>query len=323
MPATNRSRGKRWVFTLNNYTNEEEAALAALFEGDDVQYGIYGRETGDSGTPHLQGYVAFNEQHTFNQAKTKLGNRVHLELSRGTPKEASDYCKKDGDYNEYGSLPTQTNSKKGKYELLVEWIQEINAANGPRPTDAEIAVKFPGLFGSNYRGVIKLIDTLHVKPTRQIGQPRDGWQRELEQQLDGQPDERSITFIVDGDGNSGKSWMARYMLKKEPMKTQLLRIGKRDDLAHSLDARKSIFIFDIPRGQLQYLQYNVLESIKDGYVFSPKYESVTKELDHNCHVVVMCNEAPDLTALTEDRYNVITVSEPRVHDFSHQNATLG
>ena len=312
MPATNRSRAKRWVFTLNNYTAGEEQALADLLESDHVTYGVYGRETGESGTPHLQGYVVFSDQKTFNQAKQLLGSRVHLEVSRGTPKEASDYCKKEGDYNEYGELPDVSNpgKKGGQWAELRDWILELNESGGSRPTDADLASRFPSLFGTHYRGVVKFIDALYVRPSRQIGSPRDGWQRELEQQLGGEPDERSVTFLVDGDGNSGKSWFAAYMMKKEPMKTQILRIGKRDDLAHSIDPRKSIFIFDIPRGQLQYLQYNVLESIKDGYVFSPKYESTLKEIEHNCHVVVMCNEKPDMSALTEDRYNIITISEP-------------
>ncbi len=305
-------KAKRWVFTLNNPTAGESQALADLLDSEHVDYAVVGRETGESGTPHLQGYCVFENRKRFNQAKQLLGTRVHLEISRGTPKEASDYCKKEGDFDEYGELPAATNpgKKGGQWAELRDWIKEINAANGPRPSNADVLERFPSLWGTHRRGVIEFIDTLHVKPSREIGQPRGGWQRELEQQLAGEPDERSVTFIVDGDGNSGKSWFSRYMMKKEPMKVQLLRIGKRDDLAHSIDARKSIFIFDIPRGQLQYLQYNVLESIKDGYVFSPKYESTLKEINHDCHVVVMTNEKPDMTALTEDRYNVVTVSEP-------------
>ena len=49
----NRSRG--WCFTLNNYNEEEEVRALALPE--EVSYGVVGKEVGESGTPHFQGYL--------------------------------------------------------------------------------------------------------------------------------------------------------------------------------------------------------------------------------------------------------------------------
>jgi len=65
------SRAKHWVFTLNNYTEEEVNALVSLGNsGIDCTYLIYGRETGDSGTPHLQGFISFPERTRFATAKS-------------------------------------------------------------------------------------------------------------------------------------------------------------------------------------------------------------------------------------------------------------
>ena len=88
-----------------------------------------------------------------------------------------------------------------------------------------------------------------------------------------------------------------------------LRVAKRDDIAHSIDENKRIFMFDIERASMEYLQYSILEQLKDGLVFSPKYDSRVKRIKSNAHVVVFCNEHPDPTKLSEDRYHVITPSE--------------
>jgi hypothetical protein len=69
-----------------------------------------------------------------------------------------------------------------------------------------------------------------------------------------------------------------------------------------VDESKRIFLFNIPRGQMEYLQYSVMEQLKDRMVFSPKYQSSTKLLRFVPHVVVFCNEAPDMEKMTADRY---------------------
>lgn len=94
------SSSRNWCFTLNNYTAEDEARLASL----SCKYIVYGREVGESGTPHLQGYVEFNKGRKFEKVKSLLGDSVHLEMRRGTSKEASDYCKKDGNFFEQGVI---------------------------------------------------------------------------------------------------------------------------------------------------------------------------------------------------------------------------
>lgn len=98
------SRAKHWCFTINNYDGHHESELRELGGRQGVQYLVFGRETGDSGTPHLQGYVCFESRRTLRQVR-QLVRGAHLEKAQGTPKQASDYCKKDGDHEEFGQLP--------------------------------------------------------------------------------------------------------------------------------------------------------------------------------------------------------------------------
>ena len=83
---------------------------------------------------------------------------------------------------------------------------------------------------------------------------------------------------MDPEGGKGKSWFAAYWFGKHSLETQLLSVGKRDDLAHAVDETKRYFFFDVPRGGMEYFQYSILEQLKNRVVFAPKYESTTKIL---------------------------------------------
>lgn len=97
------SRAKNWCFTLNNYNESDEERLSLLHEG--VEYLVYGREVGDSGTPHLQGYVVFASRKRLAQVKFLVGDSAHLEVAKGSPSSNREYCTKDGDFYEFGTLP--------------------------------------------------------------------------------------------------------------------------------------------------------------------------------------------------------------------------
>lgn len=100
------SRSRNFCFTLNNYTEDEIAVVKEW----DCKYLIFGKELGESNTPHLQGYVSFACQKTLSALK-KLSDRAHWEIARGTPKQASDYCAKDGDVFEKGTRPLSQQEK--------------------------------------------------------------------------------------------------------------------------------------------------------------------------------------------------------------------
>lgn len=297
-------KAKRWCFTLNNPTEGEKQLLADLLNSDHVSYGIVGREIGDSGTPHLQGYCIFDQEKRFNAAKRLLGDRVHLEVSKGTPKQASDYCKKDGDFDEYGECPAAGQGKRTDWERLKEWCEQRTS----QPSDYELFCAFPSLYG-RYKKSVREICTLCIRvDSREIGEPRQ-WQRDLEQQLDGEPDDRSVIFVVDKQGNEGKTWFVEYYNKKHPGSSQRIRSAKRDDMAFSLLPGRRVYFIDVPRGGMELFQYSICEMIKDRAVFSPKYETVMKEWEDKSHCVVMCNEYPDMNAMSHDRIKVIELNE--------------
>lgn len=83
---------RSWVYTLNNYTSEEIIKLESL----ECLRHLCGKEVGNNGTPHLQGYIRFKKPCRFSWWKNQFP-RIHVEIRRGTEGEAVAYCQKDGD----------------------------------------------------------------------------------------------------------------------------------------------------------------------------------------------------------------------------------
>jgi len=295
-------QGTRWVFTYNNYSEEDVARLTDIggnLDRHGLSYLVWGREVGESGTPHLQGYCIFLVRKRLGSLRSLIGPRGHYAVSRGTPEQASDYCKKEGNFVEFGSLPKRR--RAANVTDFCDWLRGLESF----PSERQIANAFPGLW---IRYQSKLTDlATHIVPVVPLeqGEPNE-WQRQLEVELNEAPDDRSIRFIVDEAGGTGKSWFCRYMLTKNEF-VQVLSVGKRDDLAFAIDITKKVFLFNVPRGGMEYMQYTILEQLKDRVVFSPKYWSQCKVLLNKVHVVVFCNEYPDLEKMTGDRYRTTTV----------------
>jgi len=104
------NKSKYWCFTVNN---PETRPTLRLVPEDDCDYWVCGREVGEGGTPHLQGFCVMKKVATFKTMQTLLEG-AHLERMKGTPQQASDYCKKgtgtpeapvEADFDEYGVLP--------------------------------------------------------------------------------------------------------------------------------------------------------------------------------------------------------------------------
>jgi len=115
-------RAYGYCFTLNNYSAEDELHLQGL---RGVQYLIYGREVGDSGTPHLQGYIHYINNKSFQSVKNDIP-RAHVERRQGTIDQAVEYCRKDSDVYEKGKKP-RSQREKGETSKLV-WTEIVSAA---------------------------------------------------------------------------------------------------------------------------------------------------------------------------------------------------
>ncbi len=111
-----RRRMRNLVFTVNNYTTQEYEILLAH---EMWSYVVIGKEIGKSKTPHLQGYGELTKQRTIKWL-TRQCRGFHVAKRMGTAKQAADYCKKDDNYEERGTM-----SKQGRRTDIEELVTRV------------------------------------------------------------------------------------------------------------------------------------------------------------------------------------------------------
>jgi hypothetical protein len=308
-------RATDWCFTWNNYWPAEATVLATrcLTGFDDLQYIVWGHETSTVGTPHMQGFVQFKRRVSRSTAQRLLcgvverARGIHMQPRRGTVEQAVAYCKKnkpDSEWEEYGSAVARDRGGGKRNELhdLVERVQR----DGPL-TMAELLVDFPNVV-ARYPRFIEMVNATYEPAPPVVAHPLRPWQSQLAIELNRNPDPRKIIFVVDSAGDAGKSWFADYWCEHFS-RGLLMHPAKHADMALVLkrtNPKPRVVFVDCPREKLDYFSYTFLEDLKNGRVFSTKYESRMVRFAPP-HVIMMMNSDPDMNKLSQDRYHIIRI----------------
>jgi hypothetical protein len=116
-----RQKSRGWCFTINNYTESDIHRLRDFHDSTHgCKYLIVGKEVGEQGTPHLQGYLFVENPRFGNVLRQACGAIGHWSAAKGTPAQNQTYCSKEGDFIELGELPTQ-----GKRNDLVTLVKRV------------------------------------------------------------------------------------------------------------------------------------------------------------------------------------------------------
>jgi len=301
------ARAKHWCFTVNNFTDDDYSKFIHL-DSDSTpilppafEYVIVGKEVGESGTPHLQGFVAFADRKRLAGCRT-ICARAHWSVSRSVP-ASIEYCRKDGDYVEVGHKPPPTSQgKRVDLDALKESIQG-------GVVDMQVLREEHSMVCAQYPRFVEAYLRDNIPPPTFVLHVLKPWQQQLVDIANGPVDPRKVFFIVDLAGAAGKTYLASYLETQCSKKTQTLKPGKLADMAFEYHEFTELLILDCPRSkQGEYIQYDFLEAVKDGRLFSPKYESRVKRFNPP-HVFVFMNEFPDESKLSVDRYEVIHINE--------------
>lgn len=146
---------------------------------------------------------------------------------------------------------------------------------------------------------IKIIQTLYT------------WQKEIEDLILTEPDDRKIYWFYDKKGNMGKSQFIKYCIVKH--KVLFCSGGKHSDIINlvfnqDMDETNCV-VFDIPRANEGYVSYSALESIKNGMVCNTKYETGVK-IFNSPHILCFANFPPEnQEKLSADRWVITNLRE--------------
>lgn len=126
------SRSRAFTFTHNNYPD------TTIQDNLECKYIIYGKEVGESGTPHLQGFVYFDTLKSLMQV-IKLLPGCHIEVAIA-PQAAIEYCKKEGNFTERG-IPPVSQKRKGEMEQE-RWHTALKLAREGNITEIAPDIQF-------------------------------------------------------------------------------------------------------------------------------------------------------------------------------------
>ena len=324
---------RTWCFTLNHPERLAPPVVSLLPPPECVKYLVYQHEVGESGTPHIQGYVEFHDKIRMGGIK-KLGpawHAMHLEPRRSTAAKAVHYCSKPmkdckcEQCEQARLLPPPTG-----WETFGIPIQNGVGAQYQSAYDAcarglpmaEIAKEFTEEFikhASGFAAAAALLSGQNLKDWDIGNFPLRPWQQEIVDLVKGPVDRRAIHWYWEPTGNFGKSWLTSYLIKYHS--ALAVDTTKPNDVLCALQPHHRVIVLDIERseGMQNAVNFGTLEKLKNGNGFSPKYQSQQKTWNP-LHVIVFSNFAPtkeQLARLSEDRWRIVRLgpAPPSPHHY--------
>lgn len=143
---------RRFCFTFNNY-DEVDVKVCEEIINKYAKYGIFGKERGQQGTPHLQGFVNLERPMRFNKIKELFGKRIHIEKAIGSDEQNQVYCSKAGEFFEKGS-PSPGSGNRSDLDAVLADI-----TNGIRD-EKQLAINHGPAYIRYFRGIRAYIDNV-------------------------------------------------------------------------------------------------------------------------------------------------------------------
>lgn len=307
------SMSKNWCFTINN---PEDNALPEQWGVKDATWQL---ESGELGTPHLQGVCRFKSNKALTAVK-KLDATAHWEICRDTT-ASHKYCSKeegriDGPWF-IGTMEGRSGARTD-IEAIVEMVEE--------GTDyLDIITLYPQALRykrniEETAAAFRVRDAKRQRAETLLNADLRIWQSQVtEYVVNSDVDPRCILWVYDTVGDTGKSFLASYLCATH--NAIVFTPAKKADIAYAYNG-EGIVVFDCARTACEGAMdnvYSLAEEMKNGRIFSAKYTSINKVFD-TPHVIVFSNSLPDFTKWSIDRYDVYDIQEETLVRYVHRGA---
>ncbi len=261
--------------TINNYTDFDIEKIYDFCTERNCVYAIFGKEIGESGTPHLQGFLHLKKRMKMGMVKKKISILGHYEMARGTDDENKDYCAKDGDILIEVGTPAPKAGTNQSYLNAFELAGRVAAGESIYEL---ISNNDDYLF--SYMKHSRSIENLVEERRNENGKAAFvakysvdlnlyDWQKDLYHMLTTEePHDRFIYWYVDYVGGAGKSTFVNYFLSRHDDAVCFFG-GKISDLSYAYNYEKVVF-FDLARSGASDYLFGFIEQVKNGRVFSSK-----------------------------------------------------
>lgn len=303
-----------FVFTWNNYTDDTLVKLRTSIGRAGITYICYGKEVGEQGTPHLQGYLQSNSKN-ISRFQSTFGP-CWIKAAKGTSDEAIEYTQKQGDWTEMGErvfLDAKHPGSRSDLHGIQDAIAEGKSFDEICETNFEACAKYSRFIQSRI-STKQEQDYLKKKQEELSNVSLRPWQQSLLDVVTQAPNPRTVHWIWEDQGAVGKSWMAQYLRIKHS--ALVLSAAKKVDLAHIISGVKtSIVVFDLSRttapgeGREHSLDavFSLAEDLKNGYIVSTKYDSRVISFAPP-HVLFFANFPPPMNKLSLDRWSITHIN---------------
>jgi hypothetical protein len=301
--------------------------------GKFIKWIKYQEEVSESQGHHLQGVLQMECKKTINFLRKYLSAKAHFEICRNVW-AAKAYVEKEmtrvpgGRSLELGTLrtpgrgrsaATYDDNRAKKLRSVIDmkktqgnsYIRDIINDNLELASAVDEAEKL--MKREQYYEVQEQMK-IRASGIKETFYP---WQQLLWRILEKTPCDRTVFWVWDPIGATGKTEFRTTYLTLHPDTTCLISNGKKTDMLHAAsqkEVRKVIFI-DLPRTLVRVqddevtssVNFDAIEELKNGTFTSNKYDS--KTIMGTCpHVVCFANFAPpDVTKLSLDRWRIMQV----------------
>lgn len=156
-----KNKYRAYVFTIPNYDEEDIDLLQKLYDDKMPNTFVVGKEIAPTtGTPHLQGYIYFLNQH-YPKSLLRYIHKGFIDQARGSPQQNIEYCSKSGDMLFDVVMERQMRSKRN--DVLGQKIVELCE----KKTPSEIMKEEPGLWLSYSAQILRTLNALskEIPPT--------------------------------------------------------------------------------------------------------------------------------------------------------------